>query len=344
MVKELSVLVTGASGFIATQTIFDLLEAGHRVRGSLRSLDKADDLRDALREQTPMADMLECVEADLTSDTGWEAAVDGCDVVLHMASPFPPVLPKRAEEIIEPARNGALRVLKAAAQKGVKRVVMTSSAAAISYGREDELPDLLTEADWTNPENLKDNSAYTRSKTLAERAAWEFAASAEGQALELVSLNPALVLGPVISPATSASLEVVTQLLTGKMPALPHLNFPIVDVRDVAKAHIVAMTHPDIVGQRILLAESNLDLSDIAQILRDAFPDRANRIPARHVPNWMVRLLAAFSPTLGHVLPDLGKTRRLSNQKMTSILGIEPIAARQSVLDAAESLVNFKIV
>lgn len=344
MSKEFSVLVTGASGFIATRIILDLLEAGHRVRGTLRSFDKADALRDALREQTPMADMLELVEADLTSDTGWKAACEGCDIVLHIASPFPPVLPKRAEDLIEPARDGVARVLKAASTAGVKRVVLTSSAAAISYGWGDDLPDLLTEEHWSNPDNLKDNSAYTRSKTLAELAAWEFVESEQGRELELVVLNPALVLGPVISPAASASLEVISQLLTGKMPALPHLNFPIVDVRDVSAAHIAAMMAPEAAGERILLVEANLDLSEIASILREVQPERASHIPTRHVPNWMVRLMSKFSPSLGHILPDLGRRRRLSNRKMLKVLGIEPISARKSVVDTAESLVKFNLV
>lgn len=344
MSKEFSVLVTGASGFIATQIILDLLEAGHRVRGTLRSFDKADALREALRDATPMADMLELVEADLSSDAGWQAACEGCDVVLHVASPFPSILPKRSEDLIETARDGALRVLKAALNSGVKRVVFTSSAAAVSYGWGDDLPDLLTEEHWSNPDNLQDNSAYTRSKTLAERAAWEFVESEQGRNLELVVLNPALVLGPVISPAASASLEVISQLLTGKMPALPHLNFPVVDVRDVSAAHIAAMSSSEAAGERILLVEDNLDLAEIASILREAQPDRAARIPSRHVPNWIVRIMSKFSPSLGHILPDLGKRRRLSNQKMTKILGIEPISARKSVIDTAESLVKFKLV
>lgn len=344
MAKEFSVLVTGASGFIATQTILDLLEAGHRVRGTLRSLNKADDVREALRAQTPMADMLELVEADLMSPEGWVSACEGCDVVLHIASPFPATLPKHADELIRTAREGTLAVLNAAEEAGVKRVVLTSSAAAVSYGYGDDLPELLTEANWSNPEHSTDNTAYTRSKTLAEQAAWEFISGEKSPGLELVVLNPALVLGPVISSATSTSLEVVSQLLTGKMPALPDLNFPIVDVRDVASAQLSAMALPEAAGKRFILVDSNLDLIEIAEILKETCPDRARKIATRSIPSWLVRLMAPLMPSLAHIRPDLGKMRKMSHGQMKSVLGISPIPARKSVEDAAKSLIAFHLV
>lgn len=338
------ILVTGATGFIATQTILDLLEAGYRVRGTVRSLDKAVVLRDVLRPHTPLADTLECVEADLSRDAGWSEAVSGCSKVLHIASPFPEVLPKNHDDLILPARDGTLRVLRAARNEGIQRVVMTSSVAAIAYGWGRNPPDVLTEEHWSDPDNLKDNSAYTRSKTIAERAAWDFVASPEGEGLDLTTINPAAVLGPTLSADTSSSLQIISQLFGGKVPALPKLSFPIVDVRDVARAHIIAMNSESATGKRFTLVDRSLWFTEIADIIRDAFPDRANALPRGTIPNFAVQILAQINPPLKAILPELGKFRNLSNERMRTVLGIEPISARDAIVASVQSLTNLDLI
>ncbi len=340
MMEDISVLVTGASGFVAMRTIHDLLETDYRVRGSLRSIQKADNLREALRPLTPMADMLECVEADLLSERGWDNACDGMDYVLHMASPFPAHMPKNDNDVIRPAVEGTLNVLRAANRSGVKRVVLTSSVASILYGWGNSLPDMMDESHWSNPENLKDNTAYTRSKTLAEKAAWQFMKDEARDDLELSVVNPGLILGPIIGTERSTSLEIVSQLLTRQIPALPDLSFQIVDVRDVARAHIIAMRRPEAESQRFILADRACSLCEIAEILQAAFPDRASSIPTRPLPSWLVRLIAPLRPTLKQVLPDLGKRRNVSSEKMRTVLGIDPIHTEQSVKDTAQSLMD----
>ena len=344
MAQEQHVLVTGASGFLAQHIIFLLLERGYRVRGTVRSFDKADALREALRDVTPMADMMELVEADLSADEGWMEACDGCDAVMHTASPFPVKLPKNAEELIVPARDGALRVLKAAKAAGATRVVMTSSMAAIAYGWGDERPSPLNETHWSNPDNLKDNTAYTRSKTIAERAAWNFVDSPEGEGLELVVINPGLILGPTLSADTSPSLEIITQMLSGKLPALLDLSFSVIDVRDVAEAHLRALTSEEAEGERFLLCESVISMTEVAEILRRNFPDYADKVPTRILPNWLVRLLAMVRTDLKQMLPELGKARANTNEKFRNTLGIQPETAETAVINAARSLIHFNKV
>lgn len=338
------VLVTGASGFIAQQTILDLLEQGYRVRGTLRSLDKAEFLRDSLRRHTPMADMLECVEANLDADKGWTEAAQGCDYVLHIASPVPITPPKNAEDVIRPAREGTLRVLKAAHAAGVKRVVMTSSVAAITYGWTTEKPDVFTEEHWSNPDALNGNTTYARSKTLAERAAWDFVNSPEGAGLELAAINPAMVLGPALSPDVSPSLQLITQLMGKKLPALPRLAFAIIDVRDVAAAHIRAMTTPQAAGKRFILADKTIWAHELADILRQAFPDRAKSIPTRYIPDLVVRLMALFNPTLKQVTQNLGECRRFSHEQLETLLGITPISAEDAAISSAKSMIELGLI
>lgn len=344
MAQDQHVLVTGASGFLAQHIIFLLLERGYRVRGTVRSFDKADPLREALRQITPMADMMELVEADLSTDEGWREACEGCDAIMHTASPFPVKLPKNAEELIIPARDGALRVLKAAKAAGSTRVVMTSSMAAIAYGWGAERPSPLNETHWSNPDNLKDNTAYTRSKTIAERAAWNFVESPDGEGLELVVINPGLILGPTLSADTSPSLEIITQMLSGRLPALLDLNFSVIDVRDVAEAHLRALSTEEAAGERFLLCESVISMAEIADVLKSAFPDFADKVPVRVLPNWLVKLLAMVRPDLRQMLPELGKAREIDNQKFRNTFGIQPETAATAVTEAARSLIHFNKV
>ncbi len=338
------VLVTGASGFIALQTILDLLEQGYRVRGSVRSFDKAEQIRETLRPHTPMADMLELVEASLDHDRGWAAAVEGCQYVLHIASPFPAERPKDADELIRPARDGALRVLKASKAAGVSRVVLTSSMAAIGYGWGKNRPEPLTEEHWSNPDELKDNTPYARSKTIAEKAAWDFVNSAEGEGLELAVINPVGVLGPLLGKDVSTSTQIISQLLAGSVPRLPKLSFALVDVRDVSAAHIRAMTLPEAAGKRFIVSDRTLWMTEIADILRKAFAEHAERIPEKELPNWSLRLLANVNPPLKNVLPELGKFRVVSNERMKSVLEINPTPAEVAIKETARSLLDLGLV
>lgn len=331
------VLVTGATGFIASHTILALLDEGHTVRGTARSAAKASALNATLSAYAGRPIEIELVSTDLSSDAGWAEAMVGIEYVQHLASPIPANLPRDPDELIIPARDGALRVLKAARTAQVRRVVMTSSVAAIAYGWGDARPAVLDETHWSNPDNLEDNTAYTRSKVIAERAAWAYV-NGEGKGLELTSINPVAVLGPALSADVSASLALVTQPMQAKLPAYPKLTFGIVDVRDVALAHVRAMTEPRAAGERFLLGGDIVTFAELGEILREAYPGRT--LPKGELPNWLVRLLANLNPVLKQILPELGKRRAYSNQKARDILGIEPRGAREAALASTESLIR----
>ena len=271
------VLVTGGSGFIGVHCILQLLQAGYRVRTSVRSLDREPEVRAMLRVGgVEPADALSFAVANLTSDAGWPQAVAGCDYVLHVASPFPLKVPRDENELIVPAREGALRVLRAAREAGVRRVVLTSSFAAIGYGTTPG-PEPYTEENWTNPDG-PGVSPYVKSKTLAERAAWDFMAR-EGGSLQLSVVNPVGVFGPVLSRDLSTSIVIVQRLLNGGVPACPRLNFGVVDVRDVASLHVSAMTNPAAAGERFLaVAGSFISILQIAQILRNRMGAAARQL------------------------------------------------------------------
>lgn len=332
-----TVLVTGATGFIASHLILQLLEKGYRVRGTARSAEKAQALNSVLSEYSGKPVNIEIIAADLSADDGWDEAVRGADFVQHVASPFPPEAPKSADELIVPARDGALRVLRAAKAAGVKRVVMTSSMAAIAYGWGEARPDPLTEVHWSNPDNLEDNTAYTRSKTIAERAAWDFV-NGEGAGLELAVINPVAVLGPAMSKDVSSSLQMISQPLEGKLPAYPKLSFGIIDVRDVARAHVEAMTNPRAVGERFICGDDVLWMEEMGAVLRKALPDR--KLPKGTLPNWLVKLFANVNPPLKQILPELGRKRSYSNEKLRTVLGIDPIPAEEAIRASAESLIK----
>jgi nucleoside-diphosphate-sugar epimerase len=334
-----TVLVTGGSGFIGSHTILQLLTAGHRVRTTVRDLKREGEVRATLqRNGAEPGDRLSFFAADLEKDAGWREAIAGCDYVLHVASPFPASAPKHEDELIVPAREGALRVLRVARDTGVKRVVLTSSFAAISYGHpQQQAP--FDETTWTDI-NSKEATPYVKSKTVAERAAWDFMAR-EGGALELSVINPVGVFGPVLSADFATSIIIVQRLINGTMPACPRLYFGIIDVRDVVDLHIRTMTHPAAKGERFLaVAGDTLSILEIGQILRRRLGSAASRIPTRELPNWLVRLISLANPALRQVVPQLGKIRRSTNNKARRLLDWSPRSNEEALVATAESLLH----
>ncbi|MBC7768367.1 MAG: aldehyde reductase [Phycisphaerales bacterium] len=331
------VLVTGGSGFVGSHCIVQLLNAGYHVRTSVRSLSREAEVRQMLRVGgVDAGDRLSFAAADLTSDSGWAAAVAGCTYVHHVASPFPPNIPKHEDEVIIPARDGALRVLKAARDAGVKRVVLTSSYAAIGYGQPQQSAP-FDETNWTNPDG-DDVRAYVKSKTLAERAAWDFM-QREGGALELSVVNPVAILGPVLAPDYSTSIMLIKRLMDGDMPGCPRLFFGIVDVRDVADMHMRCMTHPGAKGERFMaVAGEFLSIAQIARILKRKLGAAAKRVPTMELPDFLVRLAARGDPAVQQILPELGKRKNGTNAKAKSVLGWQPRSNEEAILATAESL------
>ncbi|MET0272227.1 MAG: aldehyde reductase [Phenylobacterium sp.] len=331
-----TVLVTGGSGYIGGWCVIGLLQQGHVVRTTVRSLEREPAVRAALGTVVDPGNRLSFHPAELTADAGWDAAMEGCDYVLHVASPLGVAEPKDPDELIVPARDGALRAVGAAIRAGVKRVVLTSSVAATSKGlnRADWVSD---ESDWTD---LSDRrvSAYARSKTIAERAAWDLVA-ASGGSTSLATVNPALVLGPVLSGDFSGSVQVVERLLSGRVPGLPRLGFNIVDVRDVADLHIRAMTAPEAAGQRFVAAGQYAWMGDLAALLRARLGEGAAKVPTRKVPDFVIRLASLFDKDLGSVTPSLGHRHDNSSAKAQRLLGWRPRPLEETVLDCARSLI-----
>lgn len=331
------VLVTGGSGFLAAHTILQLLEAGHRVRTTVRSMGRRDELTDALIRAGADVRPLSFAVADLTADDGWDDAVSGAGYVLHMASPFPPKQPDDPEELIGPARDGTLRVLRAAARHGVRRVVLTSSFAAIGYSpKPSGAP--YDESDWTDP--AQDNSPYVLSKTLAERAAWEFAAAHPG-APELTVINPVGVFGPALGANLSSSVGIIAMLLSGRPAPLPRASFAVVDVRDVADLHLRAMTSPVAAGQRYLAAAgAPMTLPEIAEALREHLGDAAARVPVEEASDDEIRAAARERPELEVFAGLLGPPKQVSAAKAVEQLGWHPRPAAEAVTATAASLIS----
>ena len=338
------VLVTGGSGFIGSHCLLQLLAAGHETRTTVRNLERADDVRAMLRQggAGEVGERLSLFAANLESDAGWAEAVAGCDYVLHVASPFPASMPRDENELIVPAREGALRVLRAARDASVKRVVLTSSFAAIGYGAKGRTAP-FTEVDWTDPTG-SDVQPYTKSKTLAERAAWDFI-EREGGGLELAVVNPVGVFGPALAPDSSTSVLIIQRLMDGSLPGCPRLYFGGVDVRDVADLHIRAMSDPAAKGERFLaVAGDFVSMLAMAQVLRSNLGAAAGRVPTRELPDWLVRLVAVFDPQIRQVLPELGRRKNASNEKARRLLGWAPRSNEEAIVATAKSLIELGVV
>lgn len=333
-----SVLVTGGSGYIAGFIIQRLLAEGWAVHTTVRSLSREPELR-ALLGGTP--ETLKVFAADLTADAGWAEATAGCSHVLHVASPFSSKPPRNPDDLIIPAREGTVRMLRIARDAGVVRFVQTSSVAAIAYGH-GKGHHHFTEADWTNVQS-RDAYAYVKSKTIAERAARDWMAK-EGASMEFLSINPAAVLGPVWSKDFSASIEMVNQLLSGALPGCPDLGFGIVDVRDLADLHVRVLTEPGLDGERFIASGPFLKMTEVAAILRAAMPLEARNVPTRRLPDWLVRFAAKFNPLIRQVVGELGNVRAASAAHALERLGWKTRAPEESIVDCAKSLIKLGVV
>jgi nucleoside-diphosphate-sugar epimerase len=338
-----TILVTGGTGFIASHIILQLLGEKHRVRTTVRSLKREADVRGMLRQGgAEPSDRLTFFEADLQSDAGWTEAAAGCDYVQHVASPFPAAVPKHEDELIVPAREGALRVLKAAREAGVKRVVLTSSFAAIGYGHKPQTAP-FNETYWTDTSG-NDVTAYVKSKSFAEKAAWDFMAK-EGGALELSVVNPVAVFGPVLGPDFSTSVLLIQRLLTGTVPGSPKLNFGVVDVRDIADLHLRAMVQPAAKGERFLgVAGDFMSIHAMAMVLKTRMGEAGRKVPARELPNWLVRIAALRDPAVKQILPELGKLKNGTNEKARRLLGWAPRSNEEAIVATAESLLRLGLL
>jgi dihydroflavonol-4-reductase len=330
-----TILVTGGSGFLARWCLVELARRGYALRTTVRDPAAAAGLTAMLRAQLSQEYPLNVLTADLSSEAGWSEAVEGCDAVLHTASPFPAAAPRDPDEIIVPATEGTRRVLRAALRAGVSRIVVTSSSSAVATDpRPDGAP--VTEGQWADP-SQPGIRAYVRSKTLAEQAAWDLAREA-GAEQRLAVVAPATLLGPVLGGRLSYSVTAVDQMLHGFLPGLPRLGFSFADVRDVAGLHLLAMTSPAAAGERFLGSGPFLWLTDVAAILRRRLGLDAGRVPTRQLPDLLVRVAARFSPGLRQVSGDLGRRVDFSAEKARTVLGWSPRPVEDTIADCGRSL------
>lgn len=332
------VFVSGGSGYIAGFLIRQLIAEGWTVHTSIRNLGREAEVRGWLDVDNSK---LQFFAADLLGDDGWAEAVAGCSHVAHVASPLPSNAPKDDDELIVPAREGALRALRFAHAAGIKRFVMTSSVAAIAYGH-GKTRQHFTEADWTNI-NSPDAYAYVKSKTIAERAARDWVA-ANAPDMEYVTVNPSLVLGPLLAPDFSTSLEAIKKLLEGSIPGLPNFGFSVVDVRDVADLHVRCLTAPDMAGERFVAAGPFLWMKDVAAILKDGLGEQARKVPRRKLPDFLVRISALFDPVIAQVVGELGNVRDTSAQHAMDVLGWKTRDPKESIVDTARDMIRLGVV
>ncbi len=330
-----TVLVSGGSGFLGGWCVVELLRRGYRVRATVRDLAREPEVRAAVASKVDPGERLTVLAADLLSDDGWDDAAQGCDYVLHVASPFPPVQPKDPDELIVPAREGTLRVLRAGLDAGVERVVVTSSVAAITGSDKAVSGRPLDERDWSAPANMK-MTPYARSKTIAEQAAWDFVRE-RGEAEKLATVNPGAIIGPVLGEGRSFSLQAIERLLNG-MPGVPRIGFSFVDVRDVADLEIRAMSAPEAGGGRLVAVNSFMWMSEVAAVLRERLGGDAAKVPTRTVPNLVVRAMALFDPSVRSIIGQLGKKTEISSEKAQTTLGWSPRALDDTIAECAQSL------
>ncbi len=342
MKEDLKILLTGVTGFLGSHTAIQLLEKGYKVVGTVRDVNRIKAIRNVISEHSSKAHNLEVVVADLENKEIWNTLTKDVDYVQHIASPFPKTLPKHEDELIRPAKNGTLAILKAAAKNNVKRVVITSSTGAIIYGKKKEQRNgIFDEKNWTNVDNIMDSTPYFRSKTIAEKAAWEFIEN-DDSGMELTTVCPGAILGPVLEKDFGTSANIVIKAIDGSSPAVPKIGFDMVDVRSVADLLIKAMEAPKAANQRYVGSSGYLQFKEVAQILKNAYPNR--KVPTTVLPNFMVRLFSNIDTSLKPILVDLGVERKLNYTKAKHDLGWEPIPVKEAVLACAESVIKLGIV
>jgi dihydroflavonol-4-reductase len=336
------VLLTGISGFLGGHVALKLLEAGYIVRGSVRNMHRADKVRQTLGRHGADLSRLEFVELDLLDDAGWDAAMADVRFLQHTASPFVLEQPADKMDLIRPAVEGTERALNAALRAGIERIVLTSSMAAIAYGHDADRAAPFTAADWTNLQG-RDVNAYVESKTRAEQRAWEIVRGF-GHETVLATINPSAILGPLLDEDPGTSALLIKRLLDGSVPALPRISFAVVDIRDVAEAHLRAMTDPAAGGQRFPMAERTLFMSEVSTILRNGVPERAGKLPRFAMPDWGVRLYGLFDKDVRGLINELGVVKRLDPAPAVALLGHPLVPAAQSILATARSLLEQRLV
>ena len=342
MANNRKVLLTGITGFVGSHTAIQLLEKGYQVIGTLRDMKRANSIRKIIAQHTSETDNLSFAEADIKDEQVWQKLMVDIDYVQHIASPFPKIMPRDENELIIPARQGNINILSAASASGVKRVVITSSTAAVAYGQTKERRRrTFDETDWTDLERGNDIAPYFKSKTLAEKAAWDFMKN-DHSGLELSVVCPGLILGPLLEEDFNASANVVIKLLDGSMPAVPQIGFDMVDVRSIASLLILAMEQPQAGNQRYIGSSGFITFTEIAGILKKAYPKM--KIPSLKLPNFMVHILSLFDATLKPILLDLGTERKMNNSKAINDLGWKPIKPEVAVLSCAASILQLGIV
>ena len=331
------VLVTGGSGFIALHCIDQLLEKGFMVRTTIRSESRKDEINKAMDKYPNLDQNLEFHICDLLKDEGWEAAVDGCDYVLHVASPFILEVPSDENVLIKPAVDGTLRVLNACSRAHVKKVVLTSSVAAVAYGHGVEKT--YDESDWSNTGEDSGITPYAKSKTLAEKAAWNFVEELDpDKKFDFTVINPVGVFGPMLTRDIGTSNSLVSRLINGELPACPATHMGYVDVRDVAKAHVFSMLNSSTNNKRIIVSESEMFFVDVGRILNEA---GFKKSPTKQMPNWLVKFLAIFIKELSGVTKSLGRRVDTDKSLAKSLFDWQYITAKDSILDTANQLATF---
>lgn len=336
------VLVTGASGFVGKWTVIELLRAGHSVRGTVRSAAKAEAVSRAAARALggDVGDRLQFCTCDLMADAGWAEAMVGVDAVMHVAAQILAIEPRDSNVVIGPAVEGTRRVLRFAAEAGIKRVILTSSIATVGYGHgHTSGKRIYTEEHFTKLDGMKFTWAYCIGKTRAEQAAWAFA---KEKGLELTTIHPGAILGPAVDDDASISLGMVSGLLEGTTPAMPSNGFSIIDVRDVAALHVAALDQPGSAGQRYLATSNYVPFPEVANILRAAYPERL--VTSKSVPDWIIKLLACFGGPTRQIINDIGNEKHFDRSKGEALLGRAFISGKEAILASAESLIALNLL